>query len=129
MNESERTHLIATGFSISPALGACIDEIHAFDDEGNKSDCPMLDDAGHLSSLFLCAGDDAGARRIDGNPWNGVNHEAIRLEALTVLRLVDRYLAARKERFGVDADQWIPKEVIDAERAKLRGEGVGDDDD
>jgi hypothetical protein len=130
MNDSDCTKLIATGFSMSPALCAHLDEVQShFDDEKEESDCPVLREAGHLSSFFLCSGDDDQARSIDGNPWNGVNHEQIRTEALSILRIVDRYLAARKARFRVEADQWVSKEVIDAERAKLGAEGVGNDDD
>jgi hypothetical protein len=119
MNPLDQTR--ANGYSISPALGEHLDRLQGHDDDDDDiSDCPVVREAQRLSSFLLCAGDEANARSIDGNPWNGVNHEGLRADALYLVRQIDRYLAARKGRFGVEADQWVPKEVIMAERAKLQ---------
>ncbi len=117
---------LARAYAIPAATGAKLDAMYAYRadrEEANDREvpacpgCPVLNEAQELSSFLLgCCDHESDARAIDANPWNGVDYQGLRARALFTLRQVDRYLAARKARFGVEEGQPVPRQAIEAER-------------
>ncbi len=114
---------LAKAYAIPAATGEKLDKMYAYREdceEANDSEvpaCPVLNEAQELSSFLLgCCDHESDARAIDANPWNGVDYQGLRARALFTLRQVDRYLAARKARFGVEEGQPVPRQAIEAER-------------
>jgi hypothetical protein len=114
---------LAKAYAIPAATGEKLDKMYAYREDRDEDNdvecpaCPVLNEAQELSSFLLSVCDDeCRARAIDGNPWNGVDYQGLRARALFTLRQVDRYLAARKARFGVEEGQPVPRQAIEAER-------------
>ncbi len=113
---------LAAAYMITPELGQALDQRYGRDEaDEDAPECPLLREASELSAVLIGMGDylsDQAPRSIDGNPWNGVDHENLRFWAFCLLRQVDRYDAVRRAHFGVHEHQPIPSDVIETERHK-----------
>jgi hypothetical protein len=120
---------------VPDGVGQQLDGFFAYgeDDEFTPS-CPVAREARALSTFLLGQEDDYACAQIDGDYYNGVPVAHIRSEALTRIqeglfaaRQLERYLAARKAAFGVDATGYVPADAIPEDALDDEDEGSDDE--